>query len=138
MRADASAVAESLGIEAEEVAGVLDGDADTWLAACTGFEQSPFGRPGEPCPEPFWGCLECPNAVITERKLPAIIAALDAMVAARGHMAPPIWREQFGRPFLRIVNDIVPAFGAGAWDRARQDASARDPIRAHPAGVFDG
>lgn len=138
LRADAGAGAESLGIEAGEVAGVLDGDADTWLAACTGFERSPFGRPGQPCPEPFWGCLECPNAVITERKLPAILSALDAMVAERASMAPAVWREQFGQPFLRIVNDIVPAFGAGAWDRARQVASAQGPIRALPTGVFDG
>lgn len=136
LRADVTAAAETLGVGEEEVAGVLDGDADTWLAACTGFDRSPFGRPGEPCPEPFWGCLECPNAVIAERKLPAVLAALDAMVAERARMAPEAWRARFGRPFLRIVNDIVPAFGAGAWDRARQ--AAGPPLQALPAGVFDG
>lgn len=138
LRADPVAAAESLGVEEGDVAGVLDGDVDTWLAACTGFDRSPFGRPGEPCPEPFWGCLECPNAVIAERKLPAVLAALDAMVAERARMAPDAWRARFGRPFLRIVNDVLPAFGTGAWDRARQAAADRSPLRALPAGVFDG
>lgn len=138
LRDDPATAAESLGVAEEDVAGVLDGDADTWLAACTGFERSPFGRPGEPCPEPFWGCLECPNAVIAERKLPAILSTLDAMVAERSRMAPDAWRARFGRPFLRIVNDVVPAFGAAAWDRAREVAAERSSLRALPAGVFDG
>jgi len=138
LRADPAAAAVSLGVAPNEVAGVLDGATDTWLAACTGFERSPFGRPGEPCPEPFWGCLECPNAVIAERKLPAVLAALDAIVDERARMAPEAWRAQFGRPFLRIVNDVVPAFGAAAWDRAREAAAATSPLRALPAGVLDG
>jgi hypothetical protein len=135
LRADASVAAVELGVAEDEVAGVLDGDSDTWMAACTGFERSPFARPGSPCPEPFWGCLECPNAVIQERKLPAILAALDAMVGERARMSPEAWRARFGRPFLRIVNDIIPAFGAGAWERARQAAGV---LVAVPAGVFDG
>lgn len=138
LRADVALAAESLGVTEQEVPGVLDGGADTWLAACTGFERSPFGRPGEPCPEPFWGCLECPNAVIAERKLPAVLAALDAMVAERTGMSSEAWRAQFGRPFLRIVNDIVPAFGPGAWERARQAAAGGSALRTLPAGVFDG
>jgi len=138
LRADPAAAAQTLGVGEGDVAGVLDGASDTWLAACTGFDRSPFGRLGEPCPEPFWGCLECPNAVIAERKLPAVLAALDAMVSERSRMAPEAWRARFGRPFLRIVNDVVPAFGAGAWDRAREAAAERSPLRALPAGVLDG
>lgn len=138
MRADPVVAGGYLGVTGREVTGVLDGDADTWLAACTGFERSPFGRSGDPCPEPFWGCLECPNAVIAERKLPAILAVLDAIVAERDRMSPDAWRARFGRPFLRIVNHIVPTFGAGAWDRARQAATASSALRALPTGVFDG
>ncbi|MDP8931713.1 MAG: hypothetical protein M3O70_24890 [Actinomycetota bacterium] len=138
LRADAMSAAEMLGVAEEEAADVLDGECDTWLAACTGFERSPFAPPGSPCPEPFWGCLQCPNAVIQERKLPAILAALDAMVAERARMDPKAWRLRFGRPFLRIVNDVIPAFGTSAWERARQEVSARSALRALPAGVFDG
>jgi hypothetical protein len=138
LRADPPAAAESLGVAAGEVPGVLDGQSDTWLAACTGFERSPFAPIGTPCPEPFWGCLECPNAVIQERKLPAILAALDAMVAERAAMSPLAWRQRFGVPFLRIVNDVIPAFGPAAWEQARRQTDGRAPLRALPAGVFDG
>ncbi len=138
LRADTAAAAETLGVAEEEADDVLDGECDTWLAACTGFERSPFAPPGSPCPEPFWGCLECPNAVIQERKLPAILATLDTMVAERARMDPKAWRLRFGRPFLRIVNDVIPAFGTSAWERARQEVSARSALRALPAGVFDG
>lgn len=46
----------------DAVAPLLDGDQDVWLASCAGFYASPYGRPGEPCPQPFWGCLDCGNA----------------------------------------------------------------------------
>jgi hypothetical protein len=37
----------------------------------------PLHPPVPPCPTPFWGCLDCRNAVITARKLPAILAFLS-------------------------------------------------------------
>ena len=58
------------------VGPLLDGEQDVWLAACAGFYSSPFAEAGSPCAQPFWGCLDCPNAVITVRKLPAILAFL--------------------------------------------------------------
>jgi hypothetical protein len=48
------------------------------------------------------------------------------------------WRQRFGVPFLRIVNDVIPAFGPAAWEQARRQADASAPLRALPAGVFDG
>lgn len=75
--------------------------------------------------------------MIHEAKLPAIVATLDRMVAARRTMSPEAWRASFGRPFLRIVDDVVPAFGPAAWERARRQAAARNPLRALPAGVLD-
>ena len=59
-----------------DVEALLGGEQDVWLAACAGFYHSPFGVAGAPCPQPFWGCLDCGNAVITARKLPAILAFL--------------------------------------------------------------
>ena len=61
-------------ISPDMVGPLLDGDHDVWLAACAGFYRSPFTEAGSPCAHPFWGCLDCPNAVITARKLPAILA----------------------------------------------------------------
>lgn len=56
---------------------LLDGEQDVWLASCGGFYKSPFGAEGDACPSPFWGCLECSNAVITARKLPALLLFLS-------------------------------------------------------------
>lgn len=68
-------------VQTDNIPALLDGDQDVWLAACSGFQNSPFAEAGSPCPQPFWGCLECRNAVITARKLPAILAFLDFIEA---------------------------------------------------------
>src|SRR3546814_128563 len=47
----------------DTVGPLLDGEQDVWLAACAGFHSSPFAEAGSPCAQPFWGCLDCPNAV---------------------------------------------------------------------------
>lgn len=52
---------------------MLDGEQDVWLASCSDFYGSPFGSSEDGCSTPFWGCLECSNAVITARKLPALV-----------------------------------------------------------------
>ncbi|CZT37904.1 hypothetical protein [Rhizobium sp. 9140] len=79
----------------ENIDGILSGEQDVWLAACSRFDRSPFGTPGEPCPQPFWGCLECRNAVITARKLPAIIAFLrfieEQRAGLRGGLGHEVW-----------------------------------------------
>ena len=89
---------------------LLDGDQDVWLASCAGFYASPYGRPGEPCPQPFWGCLDCGNAVITARKLPAILAFLAFIEAEREGLAAADWRAKFGHIHARITNQVLPAF----------------------------
>jgi hypothetical protein len=128
---------DTSGLAPEAVATALQDGSQTWLAGCSGFEGSPFATSASGCSDPFWGCLECPNAVIHEAKLPAIVATLDRMVAARRTMSAEEWRARFGRPFLRIVDDVIPAFGPSAWDRARRQVAARSPLRALPSGVFD-
>ncbi len=52
------------------VNALFSGQQDVWLASCGGFHKSPFGAEGDACPSPFWGCLECSNAVITARSCP--------------------------------------------------------------------
>ena len=83
-----------LPVPPAEVIAFLDGAQDLWLASCSGFYASPFGKKGQACPVPFWGCLDCGNAVITSRKLPSLIAFLEFMVAQRensscGRIGPP-------------------------------------------------
>jgi hypothetical protein len=115
-----------LPVAAAEVRRVLSGKQDVWLASCAGFYKSPFAAEGEPCPEPFWGCLECRNAVIAAHKLPAIIAFLDFIVARRADMAEADWWGKFGRPWSRITQQVLPAFSDAVVAEAREKAKALD------------
>ncbi len=103
---------------------LLDGKQDVWLASCAGFHQSPFGKAGSPCPQPFWGCLECRNAVITARKLPAILAFLDFIEAERAGLTASVWQIKFGRAYARITTQVLPAFSAAAIAEARKNIEA--------------
>jgi len=102
--------------------GILSGEQDVWLAACSGFDRSPFGEPGEPCPQPFWGCLECRNAVITARKLPAIIAFLRFIEEQRAGLSAADWEIKFGRAHARIAGQVLPAFPENMVAAARREA----------------
>src|SRR3546814_10614691 len=85
----------------DTVGPLLDGEQDVWLAACAGFHSSPFAEAGSPCAQPFWGCLDCPNAVITARKLPAILAFLAFVEEQRRSLPASDWAAKFGRVHTR-------------------------------------
>lgn len=89
---------------------LLDGRQDVWLAACAGFYSSPFTEAGSPCVQPFWGCLDCSNAVITARKLPAILAFLAFVEDQRRGLSASDWATKFGHVHARITRQIIPAF----------------------------
>ncbi len=109
---------------------LLGGEQDVWLASCAGFHASPHGPAGAPCPLPFWGCLECPNAVITARKLPAILSFLDFIEDQRRALHAGDWAVKFGRAHARITSDVLPAFGAAIV------AEARRVLAAEPAPIY--
>lgn len=111
-----------LPVSVSAVRRVLAGKLDVWLASCAGFHKSPFAAEGEPCSQPFWGCLECRNAVITARKLPAIIAFLDFIVARRARTDETDWQAKFGRAWSRITQQVLPAFSEVVVTDAREKA----------------
>ena len=102
------------------VGSLLDGEQDVWLAACAGFYSSPFTEAGSPCVQPFWGCLDCPNAVITARKLPAILAFLAFVEEQRRGLLASDWAVKFGHVHARITRQILPAFSDIVITDARQ------------------
>lgn len=106
-------------VESDAVVPLLDGDQDVWLASCAGFYASPHGQPGEPCPQPFWGCLDCGNAVITARKLPAILAFLAFVEAEREGLTASDWDAKFGHVHARITSQVLPAFSKTVIAEAR-------------------
>jgi hypothetical protein len=117
-------------LTADTAVPVLDGAQDVWLAGCAGFYDSPFGTKGEACPSPFWSCLDCSNAVITARKLPALIAFLGFMAAQRESLAEADWEAKFGRAHRRIRDQIIPAFPKAVV------AAARDAAKATPGLIY--
>ena len=118
---------ESLVMEQQHLSPVAD-EQDVWLARCGGFYESPFAEAGNPCPTPFWGCLECENAVITERKLPALIAFQSFMADQRTSLNAAEWSVKFGRSWHRVTNQILPAFAPQVVDAARTQISAEGPM----------
>jgi hypothetical protein len=117
-------------LTADTAVPVLDGAQDVWLAGCAGFYDSPFGTKGEACPSPFWSCLDCGNAIITARKLPALIAFLGFMAAQRESLAEADWEAKFGRAHRRIRDQIIPAFPKAVV------AAARDAANATPGLIY--
>jgi hypothetical protein len=105
---------------------------DVFLASCTDFHASPFARsPGGPCPVAVWGCLECPNAVFTERHLPSLTGFARFLVEQREQLPTPEWQARFGLAHERLTAGILPAFSAGSLERAHQSAgaaAARAPV----------
>ncbi|GLR78892.1 hypothetical protein HUE56_28105 (plasmid) [Azospirillum oryzae] len=110
LQANPRQVADDVGKDATAMESVARGETDVWLAGCLGFDHSPHGAQGKPCPTPVWGCLECGNAVITASKLPALLAFLDHMLGKRQQMNLAAWTERFGRAYLRITEQILPRF----------------------------
>jgi hypothetical protein len=127
-------VIEATDAGSEETPGRDDADGlhgldpqDLWLARCDNFFASPFGAEGKPCPTPFWGCLECRNAVISEAKLPALIAFQTFMADQRTALHAEDWAIKFARPFARITDQILPTFPLQVVEAARHLASSDDP-----------
>ena len=106
-------------VQAGHVAGLLNGEQEVWLAGCASFYDSPFGAPGSPCPQPFWGCLDCSNAVITTRKLPAILAFLTFIEMQREALTAADWSLKFGRAHARITTQVLPVFSETDISQAR-------------------
>lgn len=104
------------------------GVQDVWLASCSGFYDSPFSRPGAPCAHPFWGCLECRNAVISERKLPAILSFLDFILSQRTLLGAQDWAAKFGHAHERIARQILPVFSDEVIGSARAILEAHPPM----------
>lgn len=117
---------------AEHAAGPIEAMAlgaaqEVWLARCSGFTASPFAPAGSPCPHAAWACLECPNAIITAAKLPAILGFLDFIEAERAGLSAPAWRAKFGQTHARITTQVLPRFS----DTVLADARAQAPPSLH-------
>ena len=105
-----SAAARKAKVAQNDIATALSGEQDLWLASCRDFTNSPFDKPGTPCSKAFFGCVVCPNALITRRSLPAILGFRAHVERRRDEMGSPEWEALYGAAWREITHAILPQF----------------------------
>lgn len=112
--------------------------ADVFLASCTGFDASPFARSqGSACPVPVWGCLECPNAVFTQRHLPSLVSFASFLDTRREAMPAPEWDARYGLAYQRLTTGIFPAFTRAQLEQAHAAAASGTGLAALPSRLLE-
>jgi hypothetical protein len=124
LRRAAAAAPRRLGVPLSVAEKLLDGQLDTFIAACRDFFDSPYGTPGDACPSSFWGCLDCENAVITSRKLPNILKLFGHIVDQREALSENEWSLKWGRAYLAIHEAILPRFPGAVVCEAKSIAES--------------
>jgi hypothetical protein len=123
--------------QAQHQAAVNAGQ-DVFLASCTDFHASPFARmAGDGCPVAVWGCLECPNAVFTERHLPSLTAFETFLDDQREEMDSTQWQARYGMPHQRLTSGIFPAFSPAQHAAARRDSTGAGSAASLPARLLE-
>ena len=108
-----------------------------FLASCADFHASPFARKaGDGCPAAVWGCLECPNAVFTERHLPSLTAFAAYLQDQREELDSTQWQARYGKAHHRLNAGIFPAFSPARHAAARRDGAAAG-IASLPARLLE-
>ena len=100
--------AARLGIMASQLRQADSGELDTLASACLDIERHP--DTGERCQTSFLACLNCPNALVTERHLPMLLALADQLERWLQQMSVDEWRRRHGLTWLIITRVILPRF----------------------------
>ncbi|MET7989049.1 hypothetical protein [Streptomyces sp. NPDC005281] len=121
--ADAGTVAEDVRQRAAA------GELDTLAAACADIEHGPDGGR---CRESFLACFGCPNALVLERHLPALLALTDTLREDLQRREAEQWAARHGATWQIITRDILPRFSPA------QRAAAIKAKPVLPLGLLDG
>jgi hypothetical protein len=131
MRGDPASAAIDLGVDATDVLPLLDGERDVGLNDCINMKELPRGAPGVPCPGPYAGpyflCLDCPNAVITARKIPSLLRFIEIMTEDRDLLSATDWLAHWGHAWDRS-HQYLGAFTEGEVALARERVQADRPV----------
>ncbi|WP_420036109.1 hypothetical protein ACN2WE_31260 [Streptomyces sp. cg28] len=107
----------------------VDGELDTLATACADIDSGPSGGP---CRESFLTCFTCPNALVLERHLPALLALAETLQADLQHRDTQQWADRYGRTWQVLTRDILPRFSPAQ----RKAAAAMQPLL--PLNLIDG
>ncbi len=127
---DPEAAAAQLGVPTVTLKLILAGRLDTVAAACIDFSNSPFAdAPGNPCPASFLLCLTCPNAVITPRHLPRLVALLDALDNVSSIVSADRWAASYAEHYGRLASVIRDNATAAEIAAARHSITVDERVR---------
>jgi hypothetical protein len=113
------AVADVVGSDAATVGKAIAGDLDTLVAACLDAEHHPWGE-GH-CQVSFLTCLRCPNALVTERHLPMLLALADWLQDELDRTSVADWCRRHGVTWLILTRLVLPRFTQAQCQAAAVD-----------------
>ncbi|WP_406469999.1 hypothetical protein [Streptomyces sp. NBC_01615] len=95
-----------------------EGELDTLACACTDIEHGPGGGR---CRQSFLTCFGCPNALVMERHLPALLALAKDLREDLQRRDVVQWTAHYGATWQILTRDILPRFSP-AQRAAAQEA----------------
>jgi hypothetical protein len=115
-------LADGAQLSADEQRALLNGEMEGPHAACRDPLHSPFGRQGETCGSSASGlCFVCPNAVITERHLPALVFFAHHLDPERAGDIE-VWQTTWEPVWSAITKGILPRFDSKLVAKAMVEA----------------
>jgi hypothetical protein len=117
LRGDLAGTATQLGVDPQTASQALDGALDTLATACLDIDHGPFNQ-GR-CQASFLACLQCSNALVTQRHLPGLVALLEQLDAQRQATDADTWWARHGPTWLAITQDVLPRFTPAEVARAQ-------------------
>ncbi|MDY7528156.1 MULTISPECIES: hypothetical protein [unclassified Cryobacterium] len=100
----------------------------TAFLSCRDILHGPYAD-GEVCDQSALICFSCPNAIVGEGNLPAIVNLLDELHKRSEEVSGPRWWSDYGQAWLAITDDILPRFTAAQIDSAKSDPSLKVPLK---------
>ncbi|WP_338785165.1 hypothetical protein [Streptomyces sp. DG1A-41] len=93
------------------------GELDTLASACVDIEHGPDGGR---CEESFLTCFRCPNALVMERHLPALLALAEALREDLQQRDAEQWTARHEVIWQILTGDILPHFSPAQRAAAQQ------------------
>ncbi|MGW7522668.1 hypothetical protein [Streptomyces sp. NPDC054783] len=93
------------------------GELDTLACACTDIEHGPDGGR---CRQSFLTCFRCPNSLVMERHLPALLALAEALREDLQRRDAEQWTARYGATWQILTRDILPRFSPAQRTAAQQ------------------
>ncbi|MEV5200512.1 hypothetical protein [Streptomyces sp. NPDC053720] len=121
--------ADPAAIPAELRSRAGDGELDTLASACVDIDNGPSGGR---CRESFLTCFTCPNALVLEHHLPALLALADTLQEDLQQRDAREWASRHGATWQVLTRDILTRFSPAQ----RATAAAVRPVL--PLNLIDG